>query len=238
MSVMEYFEHSYNLRNDFKVRVLRNKFGIEGYGIYLCLIEILAERGEIRCDSVSTEGIALDLNITVNQLNEVLDFCIGAELLTKESDAIFSKYIRSESNKLAALKEKRSNAGKKGMKSRWANTSSPTEAKFVRPTLEEVRAYCSERNNGIDAESFINFYESKGWKVGKNSMKNWKAAIRTWENRDKQGKPSHNGLGVGEYILDGKRTYGDGRVTIPTNAPARPSEQHLWDSMTQKWIIL
>lgn len=227
MSVMEYFEHSYNLRNDFKVRVLRNKFGIEGYGIYLCLIEILAERGEIRCDSVSTEGIALDLNITVNQLNKVLDFCIGAELLTKESDIIFI----GGDDKLAELKEKRSNAGKKGMNARWGKN-------FVRPTLEEVRAYCSERNNGIDAESFINFYESKGWKVGKNSMKNWKAAIRTWENRDKQGKPSHNGLGVGEYILDGKRTYGDGRVTIPTNAPARPSEQHLWDSMTQKWIIL
>lgn len=53
--------------------------------------------------------------------------------------------------------------------------------KFVKPTLEEVRAYCRERNNNVDPESFIAYYESNGWKVGRNSMKNWKAAVRTWE---------------------------------------------------------
>ena len=53
--------------------------------------------------------------------------------------------------------------------------------RFKKPTLEEVKEYCEERNNGIDAEMFINFYESKGWMVGKNKMKDWKACIRTWE---------------------------------------------------------
>lgn len=53
--------------------------------------------------------------------------------------------------------------------------------RFKKPTLEEVKEYCEERNNGIDAETFINFYESKGWMVGKNKMKDWKACIRTWE---------------------------------------------------------
>ena len=57
--------------------------------------------------------------------------------------------------------------------------------KFTPPTLEEVETYCKERNNTVDAETFINFYESKGWFVGKNKMKDWKAAVRTWEkNRD------------------------------------------------------
>ena len=53
--------------------------------------------------------------------------------------------------------------------------------RFIRPTLEEVRAYCQERGNDVDAEKFIDFYESKGWKVGKSAMKDWKASIRTWE---------------------------------------------------------
>lgn len=56
-------------------------------------------------------------------------------------------------------------------------------AKFVKPTVEEVRAYCTERNNEIDAAQFWNWYESKGWKVGNTPMKDWKAAIVTWELR-------------------------------------------------------
>ena len=57
---------------------------------------------------------------------------------------------------------------------------------FTPPTLDDVSAYCRERNNKIDAQRFIDFYESKGWMVGQNKMKNWKAAIRTWEQRDKE----------------------------------------------------
>lgn len=54
-------------------------------------------------------------------------------------------------------------------------------SRFSPPTIEEVRAYCEERGNNVDAEKFIDFYTSNGWKVGKNSMKDWKAAVRTWE---------------------------------------------------------
>ena len=55
--------------------------------------------------------------------------------------------------------------------------------KFKKPTLEEVETYCKERNNGINAQQFIDFYESKGWVVGKSPMKDWQAAVRTWEKR-------------------------------------------------------
>lgn len=53
--------------------------------------------------------------------------------------------------------------------------------RFVPPTLEQVQEYCRERHNNVDAERFIDFYESKGWMVGKNKMKSWKACVRTWE---------------------------------------------------------
>lgn len=56
---------------------------------------------------------------------------------------------------------------------------------FKKPTIEEINEYCKERNNGIDAEAFYDFYESKDWYVGKNKMKDWKACVRTWEKRNK-----------------------------------------------------
>ena len=56
--------------------------------------------------------------------------------------------------------------------------------RFTPPTLAEVQAYCIERGNNVDAERFIDFYSSKGWMVGKNKMKDWKAAVRNWERTE------------------------------------------------------
>ena len=58
--------------------------------------------------------------------------------------------------------------------------------RFIKPSIEEIENYCKERNNKINASAFYDFYESKGWKVGNQSMKNWKACIRTWEQRNKK----------------------------------------------------
>ena len=57
---------------------------------------------------------------------------------------------------------------------------------FAPPSISEVKSYCEERKNTVNAENFIDFYESKGWLIGKNKMKDWRAAVRTWENRDGQ----------------------------------------------------
>ena len=60
--------------------------------------------------------------------------------------------------------------------------------RFVKPGVEEVRAYCVERGNRVDAQKFVDYYESNGWRVGRNPMKDWKAAVRTWErNSDGRG---------------------------------------------------
>lgn len=63
--------------------------------------------------------------------------------------------------------------------------------KLVPPSVDEVRAYCKERNNDVDPEAFVNFYASKGWMIGKNRMKDWKAAVRTWE-KNRKGPPLRN----------------------------------------------
>ena len=60
---------------------------------------------------------------------------------------------------------------------------------FIVPTISEIEDYCHLRDNGISAEQFYDFYQSKGWLVGKTKMKDWKAAIRNWErNRKKSVK--------------------------------------------------
>jgi hypothetical protein len=63
-------------------------------------------------------------------------------------------------------------------------TDSNKKALFKKPTLDEVKNYCILRKNNIDAEAFIDFYESKNFMIGKNKMKDWKACIRTWERRE------------------------------------------------------
>lgn len=57
-------------------------------------------------------------------------------------------------------------------------------AAFVPPTLEEVKEYCLNRGNGVDAQRFIDFYTARGWMLGKNKMKDWRAAVRTWEKSE------------------------------------------------------
>ena len=57
---------------------------------------------------------------------------------------------------------------------------------FQKPSLEDVRKYCISRGNQVDPEQFFNFYESKGWIIGKSPMKDWRAAVRTWEKREKE----------------------------------------------------
>jgi len=62
--------------------------------------------------------------------------------------------------------------------------------RFVPPTPDEVSRYCKERKNLVDAERFVDFYAAKGWMVGKNKMKDWKAAVRTWEANSKTEAPA------------------------------------------------
>lgn len=69
-------------------------------------------------------------------------------------------------------------------------------ARFVKPTVEQIADYCRGRGNGIDAQSFYDFYESKGWVVGKSPMKDWKACVRTWEKRERDDKPKGMDVGV------------------------------------------
>ena len=91
-----------------------------------------------------------------------------------------------------------------------------TQKRFTPPTLEEVQEYCKERGNKVDAVRWFNYYTSNGWMVGKNKMKDWKAAIRTWENNSY----SNNAKSSGQLVtVNGKEyEYKNGKYYIPNGS--------------------
>lgn len=108
------------------------------------------------------------------------------------------------------LGEDRLGKGSKGEFTPEADKPLP-RSRFIKPTLEEIKAYCEERKNRVDPERFFDYYESKGWVVGKSKMKDWKAAVRNWERSDSTGGKPNGGFGkptndtgqserVGNYI--------------------------------------
>lgn len=74
-------------------------------------------------------------------------------------------------------------------KDRLGKDSNKGRTKFVPPTVEEVKAYCLERKNGIDPQAFVDHYTANNWMRGKTKISDWKACVRTWENRRKEEKP-------------------------------------------------
>ena len=74
------------------------------------------------------------------------------------------------------------------------------EKKFKKPTVEEVESYCKERKNNIDANKFVDYYDSIGWLVGKKPMKDWKACVRTWEKKEKEVKVSKPDISTPDWL--------------------------------------
>ena len=95
-----------------------------------------------------------------------------------------------------------------------------SRARFVPPTVKEVAAYCRQRGNRIDPERFVDYYTANGWLVGKNRMKDWRAAVRNWENNGlARGSP-------GRAVGPGKRFLPPGAVLSPNGIPILPDGEN------------
>lgn len=100
---------------------------------------------------------------------------------TLDENKMYTKCIQDVSVGKVRIGKDRLGEDSIGKDSKGESVRGEKAKRFIPPTVEEVESYCSERGNGIYAQSFIDFYESKGWMIGKNKMKDWKAAVRTWE---------------------------------------------------------
>ena len=131
--------------------------------------------------------LAEETSINESKIYRLLDVFSSEGLIEQQTNRQYSivtilnwnEYQESEQrmNNERTTDEQRMNTDKKDKKEKKDNNRSV----FIKPTLEDVTQYCKERNNDVEPIKWLNFYESKGWMVGKNPMKNWKAAIITWE---------------------------------------------------------
>lgn len=107
---------------------------------------------------------------------------------------------KQESRKMSASEADKS--GTREEKRREENNIGVKTKRFIPPTVEQVREYCDERNNGIDPDGFINHYEASGWKRGKSGtpIKDWKACVRTWEQNQNKKQNSSEVGSVSDYF--------------------------------------
>ena len=223
-----YFPHDSNARNDTKMLLLRAKYGAEGYGNYWMIIETLREQDgcHLFVNDLLWPSIALAIGCSNEYAKELVIYCTELGLLEMD-DILYSPSLNRRMQKLNDLKEKRAKAGRKGAESKWQNNGKHNgkpiavdllntedlkhkkkegggrKTGFKQPLLDEVKKYCQERKNNINPGSFIDFYSSKGWMVGKNKMRDWKAAVRTWESRRKDEQETK---GKSKSIVGGAAT--------------------------------
>ena len=136
---------------------------------------------------------ALQCNTDVTQVKQLCNGEIEKELeIEKEIELELD-------NKCASTKQKRK--------------------RFVKPTISDIEQYCSEKNISINAQQFIDYYESNGWKVGRNSMKDWQATVRRWasNNYGKKKNSKDNAINVVKEVMEEYRNEqqgNDSSITI------------------------
>ena len=221
-----YFAHDYNARNDPKLQNVLFDLGVEGIGVFWCIIEQLYEQGGKLplhyCKSIAF-ALHVDFKCVERLVNDYGLFKNDGENMWSES--VLNRLNRrsevSEKRKLAALARWRQNIENQSQTQAPAscrqvsenasvmqmqsNSNANAEHKvkeikekeiikerekektarrFIPPTVEEVKARIDEMGYTFDAEAFIAFYQSNGWMVGKSKMKDWRAAMVTWQKRE------------------------------------------------------
>ena len=212
-----FFPHFSNARHDRKLKRVIKELGVEGYGIYFMLLEVLREQIDFKYPLGDIDLLADEFNTSEQKVRTVISNYHLFDV--NEDDKFFSMklvfymqpYIeQSERARLAARKRwdttkqlmqpnNDANAyanallvdcdgtpnAMQGEENKGEENKVKEYKRFTPPTLEEVTNYCDSRNNGVDSQRFIDYNESRGWMVGKGKMKDWKAAVRTWEKNEK-----------------------------------------------------
>lgn len=205
-----YFPHDYNSRCDPKLQDVLATHGVAGIGIFWCIIEQLYEQGGILpLKLCKTIAFALHVDCTIVE-SIVNDF----ELFTNDGEIFWSDSVKRRLCKRSDIAEKRKMAAERRWhhasaeqeqcnsnafalqndakeskeKESKDNKESVREknTRFSPPTLDDIKNYVAEKGLSCNAEKFFDFYQSKGWMVGKNRMKDWRAAVRNWARTEKQ----------------------------------------------------
>jgi len=202
---LDYFPHDVYAASDPKLEPLLLLYGAKGYAFYFIHLEYIYRSANLEFDISDTETrevIAQKLHISADEYNQILESALKKNLFDKtyfdDTRKLTSNGVKKRAVSVlekrermrVAYEQKISAAETTHIKESKVKESKVKESnilgKFTPPTIEEVKTYCNERRNQVSPETFIDFYSSKGWMIGKNKMKDWKAAVRTWERSNKE----------------------------------------------------
>jgi len=207
-----YFPHDSNAKDDPKCVLMIEQLGMEGYGIYWMLVEALRDQPDYTYPVANIPALARRYNTSAEKVRTVVynyelftvkeDKIFFSESLNrrmlvfnenraKRSAAGHLGMARrwGDNNVITPLLQSNSTVITSKVKESKVKEKESIEkvatkrTAFVAPSLQEVKDYISEKGYTVDAQRFIDFYEAKGWMIGKNKMKDWRAAVRTWMRR-------------------------------------------------------
>lgn len=212
---MKWFKHDSNANTDAKLKRVRMKYGMQGYGLYWYCLELIAANVEKHNMTFELEHdaevIAFDAGINYALVQEMMTYMVDLGLfentkglitclkMATRTDEYTLKLLRTPENvptnsrhtpeKVPPIRieEKRIDKNKK---------ESGTKLKrFIPPTTEEVSAMCVEMGYTVNPARFVSHYSANGWKVGRNPMKCWKSALAGWQTRDNDS-PQQSAIAV------------------------------------------
>jgi hypothetical protein len=184
-----YFSHDYTARSDEKIKNLIYDFGYEGYGIYWSLIEELYQNANAL--RTNYKRIAFDMRVDENTIKSIIE---NFDLFIVENEFFGSLSVQRRLD----MRSDKSSKARESAQKRWTKDANalPTQSEgnavkeskvkeikikgFIKPTIEEIKKQFPTFN----AEHFFNYYESNGWMVGRNKMKDWKATVKNWMSKD------------------------------------------------------
>ena len=260
---IKWFKHDSDAHRDSKLRKVKKKYGMIGYALYWHCIELIVHN--IDEDNVSfeleddSELISDDTGIDREMVQEMMTFMVKQQLFESNDGIItclrlakrLDKSMTSNPKMRELLSKVRNNHDSVMTKSdkvmqdktrleKTRKDKNKVETKrsgFVKPSILEVRQYIDEMTYNLNADDFVDFYVSNGWKVGRNSMKDWKACVRQWNSRNKKAAQSKTTVDPQKppvwwkmsdnEVVNSCRTY-----NIPTRGK---SAKELHAQLDQKW---
>lgn len=211
---VEYFPHDTIAASTPTLFVMQEEFGNDGYAFWFKLLEFLAMKAGHYADFSDRKDWRYFLakaKVSEELGNKILDTLADLEAIDKElweshrvvwsdnfierlgplyarrEDPLPSKPIfekQTNSDNVGEIKKTNNQDAEHRIGENGGGALTEQSEKFVKPTLEQIAEYCAERGGGVDPQSFYNFYEAKGWKIGNQTMKDWKACVRTWARRE------------------------------------------------------
>ena len=200
---LEYFPHDVYAASDPKIEPILLLYGAKGYAFYFLHLEYIYRSNSLEfdiSDAETREVIAQKLHISAEEYERILQTSLKKNLFDKtyydDTHKLTSNGVKKRASsvfekrdKMRLAYEQRISAAetthiKESKEKKSKVKESNILGKFIPPTIEQVKTYCTERKNQVDAEKWIDFYTSKNWMIGKNKMKDWKAAVRTWEHNN------------------------------------------------------